>query len=122
MTLAVDASALLAVLFDESDAEIYLSKLVSATTVLISPVNWWEVQALMHSRNGAAGEAKATKFMDRMGVMVAPMADIDARLAFDAFTRFGGRPARLNLGDCFALALAQSKDVPLLYKGNDFVH
>lgn len=36
--------------------------------------------------------------------------------------RFGrGRhPARLNLGDCFAYALAKQLRVPLLFKGADF--
>lgn len=40
----------------------------------------------------------------------------------DAFERFGkGRHrARLNLADCFSYALAKSRDLPLLFKGNDF--
>ena len=40
----------------------------------------------------------------------------------DAFERFGkGRhPARLNLGDCFAYALARHLDEPLLFTGDDF--
>jgi hypothetical protein len=33
-----------------------------------------------------------------------------------------GHPARLNLGDCFAYALAKDTGEPLLYKGDDFVH
>ena len=39
-----------------------------------------------------------------------------------AFARYGkGRHrAGLNLGDCFAYALAKSTGEPLLYKGNDF--
>lgn len=43
-------------------------------------------------------------------------------IAFDAWRDFGkGRhAARLNLGDCFAYALAKSRDLPLLYKGDDF--
>ena len=31
-----------------------------------------------------------------------------------------GHPAKLNLGDCFAYALAKEIGEPLLYKGNDF--
>ena len=37
--------------------------------------------------------------------------------------RFGkgsGHPAQLNLGDCFAYAMAKQHGVPLLYKGDDF--
>jgi ribonuclease VapC len=29
-------------------------------------------------------------------------------------------PAKLNLGACFAYALAKTQGVPLLYKGDDF--
>jgi len=43
-------------------------------------------------------------------------------LAITALLEFGkGRhPAKLNLGDCFAHALAKSRGVPLLFKGDDF--
>ena len=36
--------------------------------------------------------------------------------------RSSGHPARLNLGDCFAYALAKDVGEPLLYKGDDFVY
>ena len=43
-------------------------------------------------------------------------------LARDAFLRFGkGRhPAALNLGDCASYALAKFRNLPLLFKGEDF--
>ena len=34
----------------------------------------------------------------------------------------GRHPAALNIGDCFAYALARATGEPLLYKGDDFVH
>jgi len=39
-----------------------------------------------------------------------------------AFLRYGkGRhPAGLNLADCFSYALAKTRKVPLLFKGDDF--
>ncbi|WP_293369970.1 type II toxin-antitoxin system VapC family toxin, partial [Phenylobacterium sp.] len=42
--------------------------------------------------------------------------------ALQAYLRFGKglHPARLNLADCFAYALAKQLDAPLLYKGDDF--
>ena len=42
--------------------------------------------------------------------------------AADACRRYGkGRhPARLNYGDTFAYALASTRGIPLLFKGNDF--
>jgi ribonuclease VapC len=41
---------------------------------------------------------------------------------FMARSEFGGtsHPAKLNIGDCFAYALAKDKGQPLLFKGNDF--
>jgi ribonuclease VapC len=45
-----------------------------------------------------------------------------ARVARDAYRRFGrgNHPAGLNFGDCFAYALAKERDLPLLFKGEDF--
>jgi ribonuclease VapC len=45
--------------------------------------------------------------------------------AAEGFHRFGkGRGTEgsfLNYGDLFAYALAKARDLPLLYKGNDFI-
>jgi ribonuclease VapC len=45
-----------------------------------------------------------------------------AELAIEAYRNFGkGRhPAGLNIGDCFAYALAKATGEPLLFKGDDF--
>jgi ribonuclease VapC len=42
-----------------------------------------------------------------------------ARQAYQKFGK-GNHPAKLNLGDCFAYALAKARGEPLLFKGNDF--
>jgi ribonuclease VapC len=120
MTLAVDASALLAILLDEPDAEFFLSKLLVATAALISPLNWWEVQVRMQSLYGEAGEKQSAEWMKGLNIAVEPVTLAHAQIALEAFRRFRGRPARLNMGDCFAYALARSRDIPLLYKGGDF--
>lgn len=54
-----------------------------------------------------------------------PMDEAIARLAADAFARYGrgtGHTAALNFGDCIAYATAIHLDVPLLFKGDDFRH
>lgn len=54
--------------------------------------------------------------------------DSDAQLAhaIEGARRFGkGRGTEgsfLNYGDLFAYALAKARGLPLLYKGNDFIH
>jgi ribonuclease VapC len=118
--LAVDASALLAILFRESDARLYVTKLSNAESIWISPVNWWEVQVHAMGRGGTFGEVDANDLMTTLNVRVEPVTLEHARLAMAAFVKYRGRPAHLNLGDCFAYALAKAKGVPLLYKGSDF--
>lgn len=44
---------------------------------------------------------------------------VEARLRF---SRGSGHRAKLNFGDCFAYALAKTRNLPLLFKGDDFVH
>ena len=121
MRMAVDASALLAVILDEPEADHFLAKLLAARELYISPVNWWEVEVRMSSLHGSAGEEKFAAWMKSLGVMVEPVTLEHANVAAKAFARFRGRPTRLNLGDCFAYALASVKQVPLLFKGNDFL-
>ena len=59
------------------------------------------------------------------GIMIEPVTAEQAHLARRAYRSYGrgsGSPARLNLGDCFAYALAKATGEPLLFKGDDFPH
>ncbi len=83
-------------------------------------MNWWEVMVRVRTVMGEAGELLAQNLMSAKGIEIALIGPKDALAAFEAFKRYRGRPARLNMGDCFAYALAKQKDMPLLFKGNDF--
>lgn len=120
--LVADASAVLAILLGEPDSGPYLSKLISARTVRMSPVNWWEVQVRMRSRYGEAGETAAAEWMNGTNIVTQPVTLEHAKIAAAAYARYRGRPARLNPGDCFAYALAQANAAPLLYQGANFPH
>ena len=106
----------------EPDDEILLSKLLSATRAWISPLNWWEVQVRMRAAYGELGAIRSEVIIEDWGLIVEPVTFTQAQVAAEAFSRYKGRPTRLNMGDAFAYALAKTKDVPLLYKGNDFKH
>jgi ribonuclease VapC len=56
------------------------------------------------------------------GAEIVPFTAEHASLARDAWRRYGkGRhKAGLNLGDCFAYALAKERGQTLLFKGDDF--
>ena len=67
---------------------------------------------------------KLQRFLEEIEAVVTPFDEHQARLADDAFRRYGkgrGHPAQLNLGDCAVYALAKSLNEPLLFVGNDFV-
>lgn len=61
--------------------------------------------------------------LDAMQIRIEPVTAEHADEALRAHARYGkGRshPAQLNMGDCFAYAVAKSRRAALLYKGNDF--
>ncbi|PZO02975.1 MAG: pilT protein [Hyphomicrobiales bacterium] len=62
------------------------------------------------------------EFLDNERIDIIPFDEALSDLAFEAYRRFGkGRhPAKLNMGDCAAYALATSRGWPLLFKGEDF--
>lgn len=56
------------------------------------------------------------------GIEIVPFDEEQYRLARAAYQDFGrgsGHSARLNLGDCFAYALARTSGEPLLFVGDD---
>ncbi|MBX3485662.1 type II toxin-antitoxin system VapC family toxin [Phenylobacterium sp.] len=119
--IAVDASAVLAILLLEAEAAEFKA-LLERTGGRISPVNLWEVTARAHALGGADGVAEARRLLSDLSIEVTEIGEPAARLALAAFARFGKGTGRgpLNLGDCFAYALAQVEGDGLLFKGDDF--
>lgn len=65
---------------------------------------------------------RTEEWFQALGIEIVTVTPEQGTLAVKAFFEYGkGRhPARLNLSDCFAYALAKSRGLPLLFKGNDF--
>jgi ribonuclease VapC len=75
-----------------------------------------------HASVEEAGE-DVREFLAVAGVRAVPITEQEAETALAAFSRYGkgrGHPAQLNLGDCFAYAIAKSYRTTLLFKGEDF--
>jgi len=127
----VDASALVAILLDEADADRMAAALDNADSItephLTSPVAIFEtVAALMRTKgcSRSVAEQWVRAALDAARIAVVPITEEIGRAALDAFDRYGkGRrhPAQLNMGDCFAFACARVHGMALLYKGDDFV-
>ena len=119
--IVVDASAILAIVLKEPEADSIEAALAAAGQGVMSAVNYWEVLVRASGVFGPAGSVTAKAVMARLGVRVEAASVQDAEDAMRAFERFGKRSAgRLNLGDCFAYALADREGDGLLFKGNDF--
>lgn len=121
----LDASAIVAMMTNESDAEALSARLATARSRVTSAMALWEA-SVAYSRifrlepNAALREVEA--YIRLFEVQVIAIEPTIAAAAVDAHQRFGkGRhPAGLNFGDCFAYACARQLDIPLLYKGDDF--
>lgn len=118
--IVVDASALLAIYFREPE-EAPFREVLSGTRSTMSAVNHWEVLARAHRVHGPGGAERADRLRELLGVAVSTAAAKDARQAYEAYAQFGkGVGGPLNLGDCFAYALARVEGDGLLFKGEDF--
>jgi len=122
----VDSSAIVAILTREEDADRLADRIETADAPVTSPIAICEATlGLCRKRHASVEEARADlrDFLDLAGIETVGISPADADMALLAFSRYGkgrGHPAQLNMGDCFAYAVAQSRDMPLLYKGNDF--
>jgi ribonuclease VapC len=124
----VDASVLVAVLTLEPDAEALAARLEKEPGLFTSPVAVFEtvVSVARKSRLPVARVMERVEsFLHDASIKTRAVDGETGERAIEAYARFGkgsGHPARLNLGDCFAYAMAKQHDVPLLYKGDDFAH
>lgn len=118
--IAVDASAIVAILMREPEAEAFL-QVLARSPCRLSPVGYCEAATTVERYRGRTGLEDLDRLLDNFDIRIAPADGWTAREAADAQRRYGKRtPARLNLGDCFAYALANQLNAPLLFKGDDF--
>jgi ribonuclease VapC len=119
--IVVDASAVLAIILGEPEATAFSDALTAADVVLLSPVNLWEILVRARAALGEEGSSAAEDLLAAFNVDIVGIDGVQARAAASAFARFGrSTAADLNLGDCFAYALAKGEDCALLFKGDDF--
>lgn len=120
--MVIDTSAVLAILQRESGAEVLARAMEQAAERSISAVSVLEAGIITLSRRGEAGVQKLDSFIVVAELEIVPFDAEQSLVARDAFKRYGkGRHAAgLNFGDCAAYALAATRALPLLYKGDDF--
>ena len=120
--MVIDTSALVAVLLQEPNAGRMARAIESGSPCLLSAASLLEASIVIESRKGEAGGRELDLLVYRAAIEVVPVDQDQAEIARLAWRRFGkGRhPAGLNFGDCFAYALAKSRELPLLFDGEGF--
>lgn len=122
----VDASAIVAILSNEAEATKFADALEHSVSRVTSPIAVFEATlGLCRIRHATVEEATAdvAEFLAMAEIECIPITVQEAQAALTAFARYGkgrGHPAQLNLGDCFAYAAARNRNLPLLFKGDDF--
>lgn len=117
--IAVDTSALMAIILDEPQAEACMAAIEQADELLISAGT--VAEALIVSARRHVGE-EVSEMISGLGFEVVAVTAASARRVAEAYSRWGKgiHPASLNYGDCFAYEIAREYDCPLLYVGGDF--
>lgn len=120
--MVIDTSAIIAILFNEPERKQFTELLESAAVRLVSAVTRVEAAFVVEGRKREAGRERLDRFFQMTEPEIASVTPEQAEIAVGAFRRFGrGRhPAALNIGDCFAYALAKATGERLLFKGSDF--
>ena len=121
--IVVDSSALIAILRREPEADAFLQIIAATDECQVSSVSLLETSMALAGRAGdSTSWADLDALIARAAMQVVAQDAALAEAARNAFVRYGkGRhPAALNLGDCASYAVAKVRNLPLLFKGNDF--
>lgn len=117
--IAVDSSALLAIVFNELQADAVEKSLLDAGHLAISAVTLAETSIVARRRSG---RQSLEILLAPLPLEIVPANEAFAMKVADAYDLWGKgvHPAALNFVDCFAYVLAKDRSCPLLYVGDDF--
>jgi ribonuclease VapC len=122
--IALDTSAIVAIALNEAEASDF-SRVIAAGEAIVGTPTLFESHVVLERRITKVSEEFVAAFLERPSIHPVTF-NLEmyrfARLAFDRFGKGKKHPAKLNLGDCMAYAVAKFHDIPLLFKGDDFRH
>lgn len=122
----LDASAIVAIIARQPGYKPLLDRLEQAGEAISSPIAVWEAAIALSRIGGQPPVTETTRVCDllsQIDAAIVPVTEEIGHTAVLAFQHYGkgtGHPAQLNLGDCFAYAMAKTHDMAILCKGDDF--
>jgi ribonuclease VapC len=119
--IALDTSVVAAIALDEPEAETF-KRALRDEALLIGWPTLFEIRIVLAAKGFANASAIVAALAETPNVTTLPFDRQHYAAAEGAFERYGkgSHPAGLNMGDCFAYAVAAVSRAPLLFKGNDF--
>jgi ribonuclease VapC len=121
--MIVDTSAIVAILRNEPEAEVFADAIIAAEIRRVSAVSYVEAAAVIEGGRNPVASRRFDDFIREASFTIEVVTVVQARIAREAYKDYGkgsGHPAQLNFGDCFAYALSKSMSEPILFKGRDF--
>ena len=122
--MIVDSSALVSILREESDHELFVRTLLSARGhVRMSAASYVETSIALDKNGDPELANRLDALCNAFEIETVAVTLDQAKIARDAhrtFGRWSDSEAKLNFGDCFVYALCKATGEPLLFKGNDF--
>jgi len=117
--IAIDTSALLAIVLAEPASDACIAALENEARVLMSAGTLAEALAVADRRMRAR---EMTWLIEGIGIEIVPVTPAVARRVAEAYERWGKgvNPAGLNFGDCFSYEVAKQHSCPLLFVGENF--
>ncbi len=122
--MIIDASSVMAMLRLEPDWPKFATAISAADLRLMSAGTWIELGAITARRGEGDLKRRLDALMHELAIDITPVTLTQAQIGHNGYWIYGqGRHrANLNFGDCFAYALAKETGLPLLFKGDDFIH
>jgi ribonuclease VapC len=121
----VDTSALISILVAEEGYVQLAEYMDTEVDAAISAATLHEAFCVCTRQNLPRGAERLERMVSLLEAEIVPFDAaqlVAARQAYREFGRGSGHRAGLNMGDCFSYALAKIRGLPLLFKGDDFVH
>lgn len=120
--MVIDTSAIIAILYEEREADLFANAISSAAIKLMSAGTALELSIVSRAKKGEIGNKKVMAFLSTSKIDIIPFDTEQLEIARDTLAKYGkgNHKAKLNFGDCFSYALAKVSREPLFFKGNDF--
>ncbi|MEO5325938.1 type II toxin-antitoxin system VapC family toxin [Mesorhizobium sp. CC13] len=123
--MVIDTSAIVAIARREPEALAFSRMLALTPGKLMAVPTYLECVFVLAGIAPTKGLMFLRDLVSDTLITLVPFGEQELEAAIAArvqYSRGSGHVAKLNFGDCFAYALAKTRNVPLLFKGDDFIH